>query len=135
MSRSISLSGSYLLDTNIVIAYFAQEPDILHAVNQLAQVSVPSIVLGELYFGARRSGRAIANLARVDELAQRASIVPCDADTAQHYGRIKHGLQSRGRPLPENDIWIAAVALQHRLTLVSRDHHFQEIQALQLERW
>jgi tRNA(fMet)-specific endonuclease VapC len=135
VSRSIALSGNYLLDTNIVIAFFAQEPGIVQAVSQVSQVSVPSIVLGELYFGAMRSGRVAENLTRVDDLAQRVAIVPCDAETAKHYGRIKQDLHARGRPLPENDIWIAAVAIQRGLTLVSRDRHFQDVAALQLERW
>jgi tRNA(fMet)-specific endonuclease VapC len=135
VSRSISLNGNYLLDTNIVIAFFAQESGVVQAVDQANEVSVPSIVLGELYFGALRSGRVTANLARIEALAQRVAIVPCNVDTAVHYGRIKHDLLSRGRPLPENDIWITAVAMQHGLILVSRDHHFQEIAALQRERW
>lgn len=135
MSRSTLRNGSYLLDTNIVIAFFANESLIVQAVNQVEQVSVPSIVLGELYFGALRSGRVVTNLARIEALTQHTAIVPCDDDTAKHYGRIKHELQLRGRPLPENDIWIAAVALQHGLTLVSRDRHFEEITGLQRERW
>ena len=135
MSRSTSISGNYLLDTNIVIAFFANELRIVQAVNQVGQASVPSIVLGELYFGALHSGRVVANLARVEALIQHTAIVPCDADTAKHYGRIKHALQVRGRPLPENDIWIAAIAMQHGLTLISRDRHFEEIAGLQRERW
>jgi tRNA(fMet)-specific endonuclease VapC len=135
VSRSISTSGNYLLDTNIVIAFFAREPGIVQAVSIAGQVSVPIIVLGELYFGAHGSGRVAANLAQIEVLTRRTAIVPCDADTAEHYGRIKQDLRARGRPLPENDIWIAAVALQHNLTLVSRDRHFAEVGDLSLERW
>jgi tRNA(fMet)-specific endonuclease VapC len=131
----MSASGDYLLDTNIVVALFARDAAILAKLNAAASIAVPVVVLGELYYGARKSGRSVANLARVDTFAAGNVILDCDQTTAQRYGAIKNELLTRGRPIPENDIWIAAVALQHRLTLVSRDRHFQEIPALQLERW
>jgi len=61
--------------------------------------------------------------------------VGCDAVTAQQYGRIKNDLRAKGRPIPENDIWIAAVAVQHGLTVVSRDDHFTEVTDLLCEVW
>jgi tRNA(fMet)-specific endonuclease VapC len=131
----MSVSGSYLLDTNIVIALFAQEADLLARLNSVAGFAVPVFVLGELYYGARKSNRVAINLARVDTFASGNVILDCDHITAQYYGSIRNELLSKGRPIPENDIWIAAVAVQHGLILVSRDHHFQEIAALQLERW
>ena len=59
----------------------------------------------------------------------------CNTDTARRYGEIKNALRMRGRPLPENDIWIAAIVLQHDLTLVTRDEHFNEIESLQVVAW
>lgn len=59
----------------------------------------------------------------------------CDTDTARRYGDIKHGLRVKGSPLPENDIWIAAIALQHNLTLATRDAHFREIPNLNTNPW
>ena len=53
----------------------------------------------------------------------------------QRYGKVKNGLRKKGRPIPENDIWIAAIAFQHDLTLVSRDEHFKEVENLKLEKW
>lgn len=55
----------------------------------------------------------------------------CDAETARQYGEVKNRLRLKGRPLPENDIWIAALALQYDLILVTRDGHFQEVENLQ----
>ncbi len=63
------------------------------------------------------------------------AVLLCDVETARYYGDIKNQLRLKGRPLPENDIWIAAVALQHNLTLVTRDAHFQEIENLQVVGW
>jgi len=62
-------------------------------------------------------------------------ILGCDAETARRYGEIKFGLQQKGRPISENDIWIAAIAVQHELTLASRDGHFAEVEGLQVEVW
>ncbi len=94
---------------------------------------MPSIVLGELYFGARKSGRVEENLALIDEFATNSSILACDTDTAKEYGVIKNTLQEKGRPIPENDIWIAAIARQYKLIVVTRDTHFDEIESLEAE--
>lgn len=56
-------------------------------------------------------------------------------ETALQYGRIKQRLRRRGRPIPENDLWIAATAIQHQLVLASRDDHFTEVEGLTGERW
>ena len=99
------------------------------------EVFVPAIALGELYYGARKSTRTDQNIARIDEFAAAAAVLGCDAATAQQYGRIKNDLRAKGRPIPENDIWIAAVAVQHGLTVVSHDEHFGEVTGLPREVW
>jgi tRNA(fMet)-specific endonuclease VapC len=119
------MSGRYLLDTNIIIALFADEASVRTKLAQADEVFIPSIAIGELYYGARKSGRTQDNLARVDELVANSAVLGCDAETARRYGEVKNGLRIKGRPLPENDIWIAALALQYNLTLVTRDAHFQ----------
>jgi tRNA(fMet)-specific endonuclease VapC len=124
-----------LLDTNIIIAVFAQETAAQSQLAASAELFVPSIALGELYYGARRSGRAAANLARVDQFAADNTVIGCDAATAQQYGEIRNLLQLKGRPIPENDIWIAAIAVQHGLTLVTRDEHFSAVDGLVVEKW
>src|SRR5690349_2836081 len=119
-------TGRYLLDTNVVIALFADDASVKARLAAAAEVFVAATVLGELYFGAKKSGRPAANVAKVDQFAAANSVLPCDAATARHYSDVKDGLRLKGRPIPENDIWIAAVALQHGLTLVSRDAHFRD---------
>lgn len=125
---------SYLLDTVIVVAYLNHDQTVLRYL-QGATLVVPSIVIGELYFGAYHSGRVAKNVAQVRELAARNTVLTCDKTTGSLYGQIKTQLRSKGRPIPENDIWIAATALQHGLTLVTRDRHFQEIDGLALATW
>lgn len=129
------MSGSVLLDTNIVIDRFAGDSAILARLSGTDSVFIPSIVLGESYFVAYKSAHSDQNVRRIEEFIQTSAILVCDAATATHYGKIKKGLREKGRPLPENDIWIAALAQQHKLTVVSRDQHFREIDGLPIEAW
>ena len=129
------MSGKYLLDTNIIIALFADESEVKNGIFQAEETFIPSVVIGELYYGARKSKRTQANLKRIDELIINSTVLGCDTNTAQWYGKIKNQLRLKGRPLPENDIWIAALALQHNLILVTRDAHFQEVESLQTIAW
>ncbi|GAB4306384.1 MAG: tRNA(fMet)-specific endonuclease VapC [Oscillatoriaceae cyanobacterium] len=129
------MNGRYLLDTNIIIALFAEDILVKTNLGQAQEVFIPSITVGELCYGAIKSGKPQSNLARIDELVANSSILVCDAETAQQYGQVKNQLRRKGRPLPENDIWIAALALQHNLILVTRDAHFQEVENLQVVAW
>ncbi len=123
------------MDTNIVIALFANETLVKDNLARAEEVFIPSIVIGELCYGARKSARAGENLARIDDFAASNVILGCDTETARHYGEIKNALRLKGRSVPENDIWIAAIAIQHDSTLVSRDAHFGEIENLKVEVW
>jgi tRNA(fMet)-specific endonuclease VapC len=129
------MSGKYLLDTNIVIALFANETPIKDNLSNVEEVYIPSVVIGELFYGAYKSTRAKENIARIDDFAGKSVVLGCDTETSRLYGEIKNSLSLKGRPIPENDIWIAAIALQHGLTLVSRDNHFNEIDKLNTENW
>lgn len=129
------MSGKCLLDTNIVIALFADDAEVKGNLAQTEEVFVPSIVIGELMFGARKSARSKDNIARIDKFVESNIVLGCDAGTASFYGEIKNTLRLKGHPIPENDIWIAAIALQHDLTLVTRDAHFSEIENLKILIW
>ena len=129
------MTGRFLTDTNIVIALFANDSTVQQHLRDAVEVFTPAIVLGELYYGAYKSSRVKENVSRINEFASQNAVLFCDAATAQWYGQIKDGLRKKGRPIPENDIWIAAIALQYDLILVTRDDHFQEIAGLQIQRW
>jgi len=75
------------------------------------------------------------NIARIDDFAARSSILGCDLTTAQQYGESKNALRAKERPIPENDLWIAAVALRYGLTLATRDDHFGQIDGLTTIKW
>lgn len=127
------MNGRLLLDTNVVIALFDGDAAVETRLAGADEVFVTSIVLGELYFGAMKSQRVAENLARIDEFATEVAVLDPDATTARLYGAIKSELREKGRPIPENDIWVAAVARQYGLTLLTRDEHFQEIGNLSTE--
>lgn len=129
------MSGKFLLDTNVIIALFAKEPVVHERLSNADEVFVPCIALGEMYFGAYKSLRIKENLARINEFVLNSTVLACDTDTAKKYGDIKNQLKEKGQPLPENDIWIAAVAQQYDLTLITRDTHFHIIEYLKIESW
>ncbi|MBX3036990.1 MAG: type II toxin-antitoxin system VapC family toxin [Anaerolineales bacterium] len=129
------MSGKSLLDTNIVIALFANDEAVKNNLSKVDEIFIPSIVVGELFYGAYKSARAKENISKIDEFANQSVILGCDTETSRIYGEIKFELSVKGQPIPENDIWIAAIALQHNLILISRDSHFKNIEKLQLESW
>jgi len=129
------MNGKYLLDTNVIIGLFANDPGVKEKLAQAAEVFVPSIALGELYYGALKSGRVKANLARVGEFAANNVVLGCNSDTARWYGDIKNALRTKGRPIPENDIWIAAIGRQYDLIIATQDAHFNEIEYLKVSMW
>jgi tRNA(fMet)-specific endonuclease VapC len=129
------MAGRFLPDTNIMIALFAGEAVVLQEFSNANEVFLSSVVLGELYYGARKSARASQNVARVDAFAASNVVLACDVDTARQYGAIKESLRAKGKAIPENDIWIAATALQFGLPLATRDAHFKEVDGLSVANW
>lgn len=129
------MSGRYLPDTNVIIALFADDSGVKEHLTGAEETFVPRIAIGELCYGARKSARAVENPARIDEFAASNVVPGCDTETARRYGEAKNALRLKGRPLPENDVWSAAIALQYGLTLATRDAHFAEIEELQIAAW
>lgn len=127
------MSGKFILDTNIVIAVFSNDMAVKELLSTAIEVFIPNIVIGELYFGAFNSGRKSENVALIDEFVIKSSILNCDSNTSKEYGSLKSELRIKGKPIPENDIWIAALARQYAKTLVTRDDHFKVVDGLDLE--
>lgn len=129
------MSGRYLLDTDIVIPLLNGERSVRLALENTEKTFLSAISVGELYFGAAKSGRPEANRVLIDDFLRHRIVLACNSAVAREYGRIKSLLKGQGTPLPENDIWIAATALHHKLILVSRDQHFRAIAELTTVRW
>lgn len=120
------MRGKYLLDTNAAIAVLEGVIS-AEAWGEESEVYLSVTALGELLYGAEKSSRVESNMARVARLVTRCPVVGVDAETAQNYGEIKHYVQKVGKPIPDNDLWIAASARRHRMTLLARDRHFSVI--------
>ncbi len=129
------MHGRYLLDTNVVIGVLNRNIDLEPRRGTRIEILLCLTVVGELLFGAAKSKQYEANRQRVERLLEICPVIPQDLETARCYGELKARLQQMGQPIPENDIWIAACALQHDLILATNDHHFDRIEDLRVEAW
>jgi predicted nucleic acid-binding protein len=124
-----------ILDTNALSALLDQDSALLRRIERSPELALPVIVLGEFRFGiavSRHRREYEAWLARDLSLFR---VLPVDAETTPHYAAIRLVLRASGRPIPANDAWIAALALQHRLPIVSRDSHFDHIENIERIDW
>ena len=129
------MSGKYLLDTNIVIALFSKDMGVIGELEKGGEIFIPSVVIGELYYGAEKSLKREENKAVIKKFISDNIILSCTKETAVYYGEVKNSLRKKGRPIPENDIWISALAIQHKLILVTRDIHFKDVNGLKIVSW
>jgi len=118
-----------LLDTSIVIHAF-KDNKIADQLDNFSEIFVSSIAVGELYYGAYRSSNPEKHLDQIKQFLQNCTMLNVDAITASLYGSIKAKLKDKGRPIPENDIWIAAISIQFSLPLFTTDKHFKEVDGI-----
>ncbi len=134
MSVSTPKAGKLLLDSNCLIDIIGdlplQEDIFVHN-----QILIPAPVLGELYFGAYNSIRVESNIRRLHHFLRNVEVLGIDEETADWYGTIRFKLKQIGRPIPDNDIWIAAIALQNEIALATKDRHFGYVDGLELTIW
>jgi tRNA(fMet)-specific endonuclease VapC len=124
------IGDSAALDTNVAIQLLNDVPEILRWLGQFRLVVVPVPVIGELNYGARNAAKVDENLSRLGRLLERCPPLDVNAATADVYGRIRLELRRIGRPIPENDLWIAAVCIQHGVPLATHDAHFAGLPGL-----
>lgn len=128
-------SGEVLLDTSVIIPYLKGDEAIRAQIQARTTVYLPQPALGELYCGAHLSQNPAKVLVQVQNFAASVVVLSPGVATAEHYGLIRAQLAKAGTPIPENDIWIAALALEHRLPLAARDAHFEKVEGLHLLNW
>ena len=128
-----------LLDTDICIHLLnGREPALIERfqVHSPAELSLCSVVKGELLWGARRSARVDDNLSRLREFAQPLQSLPFDDRSAESYAVIRTDLAARGTPIGPNDLMIAAIALAYGCCLVTRNvREFERVSNLEIEVW
>lgn len=127
------IGNKLLLDTNIVIELFRGNQVVIAVLDKQEKVYLPTAVLGELYVGAYRSANVAKRLQEIKSFLERCIVLNTDATTADKYAIIKTALLNKGKPIPENDIWIAATAMHYEITLYSFDRHFEEVEGIILE--
>jgi tRNA(fMet)-specific endonuclease VapC len=127
------MSGNALLDTNVFVRVLGGDPAADACLRQLDRAYLCMIVMGELWHGAENSARPEESRHAVEKLAKRFDWLPGSHAVAVEFGRIKHDLRKRGRPIPENDVWIAAFAKAHSLLLLTNDQHFAEVDGLKVQ--
>jgi tRNA(fMet)-specific endonuclease VapC len=130
---------TYLLDTNVCIAYLTRRsPRLAAQIRSLSprDLVLCSVVKAELLYGARKSAKVEANLARLGAFFAPLTCLPFDDLSAEHYGLIRAELEQRGTPVGPNDLMIAAIARAHGLTLVTANlDEFGRVPALRVEDW
>ncbi len=121
-----------LLDTNIVIDFFKGNKYIFQLLEQQEAIYIAAAVLGELLLGAYRSVNPQVKTTEIESFLTKCEVKEAKSNTAQNYASAKASLLRKGKPIPDNDIWIAATAIQHNLLLFTSDAHFREVDGLLL---
>ena len=124
--------SSIALDTNEAIAVLNNTGDTGRWIAAFALVQLPVPVVGELRFGALNSRRANENRERIEALVKRCRVLDVNVTTAEVYAGVRLRLKRAGKPIPENDVWIAALCIQHGLPLATSDEHFAHVEGLEV---
>ncbi len=124
-----------ILDTNALSAAADREPAALEVVASAERLAVPVIVLGEYRLGIAQSRRRTNYENWLREWIAAVTVLDIDEETTHHYAAIGLELRRMGKPIPANDLWIAALCRQHALPLVSRDRHFDLVAGVQRIGW
>lgn len=124
-----------IVDTNALSAAAEEDPALIAIFAAANQVAVPVIVLGEYRYGILQSRHHASYEKWLEDLLRDCIVLDVTDLTTQHYAEIRVELKRKGKPIPTNDIWIAALCRQHSLPLLSRDRHFDWIEKMKRVDW
>lgn len=121
-----------LLDTNAYAAFKRGEQEAVEILRHADIIGLSAVVLGELLSGFKAGRKETDNRRELDAFldSPRVALLPIDETTAGFYAHVYFHLKRKGKPIPTNDLWIAAVALQHGFVLFSYDRHFLDVEGL-----
>ena len=121
-----------LLDSNAYSAFMRGNHQVRDLIHAAEEVLFSAVVVGEQLFGFRQGAHFEQNLAELRSFLERpyVSFVPVGPVTADRYSRVMSGLKAKGRPIPTNDVWIAAHAMETGADLVSADGHFEHFDGI-----
>lgn len=120
-----------ILDTNALSAWAQGDSGVETPLRSAERLVVPSVVLGEYYFGIRQSRHRLRYQYWLSRFLPLTEIATITSATADAYADIRLELKRRGSPIPPNDAWIAALARQHALPVLSNDSHFDAVDRIQ----
>lgn len=124
-----------ILDTNALSAFVDGDAGVGEILRRQARVAIPVIVLGEFRYGIAQSRQRPAYEAWLEAHLPHFDILAVTEETAATYAALRVALKRAGSPIPTNDAWIAALALQHRRSVLSRDRHFDAVPGLERKGW
>lgn len=124
-----------ILDTNAISALIGGDPDLEVVLEASLRHHLPVIALGEYRFGLRASKHRRVLEPLLDRLEQESHVLAVTDVTARIYAEVRHELKTAGHPIPENDVWIAALARQHNLPVVTRDEHLHRVKGVTVLAW
>ena len=124
-----------ILDTNALSAFVDGDTAVGEVLRRQARAVVPVIVLGEFRYGIAESRHRSAYEAWLESQLPHFDVLPVTDETAAAYAKLRVALKRSGRAIPANDAWIAALALQHRLPVLSRAQHFDVVSGLERTAW
>lgn len=124
-----------ILDTNALSAFVDGDASVGDVLRRQERAAIPVIVLGEFRYGIAQSRHRSSYEAWLESHLIHFEILPITEETAVAYAALRVALKRAGRPIPANDAWIAAVALEHRLPVLSRDEHFDAVPGLERKGW
>lgn len=124
-----------ILDTNGLSAIVEGDLRVEPILREATEIAVPVIVLGEFRYGIRQSRDRARYERWLAESIPSYRVLTADEETAERYAEIRDELKRRGRPIPSNDLWIAALTRQHALPLLSLDQHFDCVAGLERIGW
>ena len=121
-----------LIDTNIYSHAFRGTEDVIETLRKADEIGLTVISIGELFAGFKGGGKEKENLEELEEFLDSPRVVVYNVDdqTSGFYANVFHNLKKAGTPIPTNDIWIAAIAFQHGLTIFTKDIHFNHVAGL-----
>lgn len=123
-----------LIDTNVYVAFKRNMPKVIEMLRQAECIAINTVVMGELLAGFRGGIRETANRKELDQFldSPRVDLFVLDESSADFFALVFNNLKQIGKPIPTNDIWIAASAMQYGRTLATLDSHFSYIAGLSL---
>lgn len=124
-----------ILDTNALSAFVDGDAGVGEALRREPRAAIPVIVLGEFRYGVAESRHRAAYEAWLKSHLPHFEVLAVTEETSVAYAALRVALRRSGRPIPANDAWIAALALQHRLPLLSRDEHFDVVDGIERKSW